>query len=649
MSKGFASSYRIVLLAGGLFVCFGALGVRLYFLHVVDRDDLLLTVAKTRQQLVVEQARRGDILDARGATLATSRSTIILGVDPMSLRPQDEPRWPQLASLIGMPEAELRRIFTTRYRAPAPANPVPPASAAAERTGLVFSLTPAAAPALAADNGEDEPAAAGPRPIRWAKLREDVAESSYAEIEKLGIRGVYGERVYRRTYPNNQLAAHLIGYVDRSGRPVTGVEYYADFYLRGQNGWSVGEKDGRGRHLAQFRMREVPPADGYSVMLSIDSLVQAIVEQELAYIVEKFSPLKATIIVSDPRDGFILALGNHPSFNLNEYNKVPREEMARLKNVAVADVYEPGSVFKIVAAAAALEERLVTPQTAFNCSSPTVVYKGRTLRLPADDHPFDRDLSVAEILAKSSNRGAAHLGMLLGDERLHAYAQAFGFGRRLGFPVGGEVSGTLHPPNKWDGLTITRMPMGHAVDCTVLQMHQAMSVIANGGELLRPQIVRQIRDASRDVVFHRQDGIVIERAISDATARTVAMMLLSAASKEGTAPEAAIPGFDVAGKTGTTQKLIEEIRPDGSRKLVYSRKHHVASFVGFFPAGRPQVAISVVIDEAKVQTPRGVAYGRMAAPSFKRIGEKLIPILDIKPAGQPPRAPVIVAAEGGRR
>ena len=679
MSKGYASSYRIVLLSTGLFLCFGGVAVRLVWLHVVNRDELLGTIARVRRQLIDETARRGDIYDARHVTLATSRSMRVLGVDPMSLRPQDEARWPQLARLIGLPEAELRRIFTTQYRsvtetasaAPAGRDPAAPASvvfqldaAAARTSGAVEARVPvpsvpldsaakaARAPADAAADGEDVEVegaadATGRRAIRWARLRDDVSEELYDEIMKLGIRGVYGERTYRRTYPSNELASHIIGYVNKAQEPAAGIEAYCDFYLRAQNGWRVGERDGRNRELAQFNRREVPKVDGFNVTLSLDLIVQDIIEQEMAAIVAKFRPVKATIIVSRPRTGFILGMANYPTFNLNEYNKVPADELHRMKNAAVADVYEPGSVFKIVAAAGALEERLVTPNHVFDCALEKVLNRGRMVDLPSEDHRMGH-LTVSEIISHSSNKGAAQLAVLLGEPRFHGYVRKFGFGRPLGFPVGGEVAGLFRPLEKWDAIDITRIAMGHTISATVLQMHQAMSVIASDGVLLRPQIIKEITDSSGDLVY-RHGPEEIARVVSPDTAQKVARMLMGVVGPEGTAKEAAIAGFDVAGKTGTTQKLVEEIRPDGSKKLVYSRKHHVASFVGFFPAGDPQVAISVVVDEAQVQTPSGVAYGRVvAAPSFKRIGERLIPVLEIKSNHQQARPGLFAASEGGR-
>ncbi|MEO6246223.1 MAG: penicillin-binding protein 2 [Opitutaceae bacterium] len=643
MSKGYASNYRIVLLATGLFVCFGALGARLFWLHVVDRDDLLKTIARARQNLIRETARRGDIRDARGGILATSSSLLKVGVDPFALRATDENKWPELAKLLELRESELRRIFLKQYReevaspGAAPASPSP----AAFTVNLNLPLSvPATANSSAPAGEEDETVLeaganeTAPKKIRWAVLRRDVSEKTYAEIDKLRVKGVYAERYYHRSYPNNQLAAHLLGFVNREGDATSGIEAEADFYLRGQDGWRVGERDGRGGELPQFLTRQIPAAHGYSVTLSIDLIVQDIVEQELALIAERYEPLKASIIVSDPRTGFILGLANTPTFNLNQYYKVPKDEMERMKNAAVADIYEPGSVFKIVPVAAGLEERVIKPDTIFNCALDKVMHRGALRSLPAEDH-YMGDLTVSEIISHSSNKGAAQIGVLLGEERLYQYARAFGFGGKLGFPVGGEVPGILHPYRKWSAVDITRIPMGHTVSSTVLQMHQAMCVIAADGVLLRPQLISEIRDASNDTVF-RYDRAVISRAVSVQTARTVATMLMGVARVGGTAPEAAIEGYDVAGKTGTTQKLI-----DGK----YSSRHHIASFVGFFPALKPQIAISVVVDDADHRAPNGIAYGaKIAAPSFKRIGERLISVRNIQPAVPPAPAPAVIAA-----
>jgi cell division protein FtsI/penicillin-binding protein 2 len=546
-------------------------------------------------------------------------------------------------------------ICTTKSR---PASVVAAQKTPAPSPGIVISFAPNPSTETAAvaatdddkkdDTELDDPDADGSRPIRWAKLSDQVSESVYADIQKLGIRGVYGSRVYRRDYPHNEMAAHIIGYVNGHEQPMAGMEHYADFYLRGENGWVESEKDGRSHELAQFRTREVPPSDGFSVYLSIDANVQHIIEDELAKIAQQYDPRKATIIVSDPQTGFVLGLANYPSFDLNTFNKLSRDDQVKMRNVAVADEYEPGSVFKIVALSGALNDGLVTTSTEFDCTLEKIDYEGITRSLPRDDDRYDHPLTVAEITAHSSNKGAAQLAMRLGDRRFYDYARAFGFGQETGFPVGGEVVGNLKPPEKWDSLTITRMPMGHSVTATVLQMQQAMGVIASGGMLLKPQVIRQIRDSHGELVynFERQE---VRRVISQQTAATMAHLLMGVVSPDGTAPLAAIPGFEVAGKTGTAEKLEPTMLASGASVLRYSDKHSVVSFVGFFPASHPQVEIAVVIDDPDGRCPPHGAFGGLvAAPVFKQLGERLIPYLGTRPTIDNDAAQSL-ALEGGVR
>jgi len=645
MSKGYASNYRVALLASFVLLGFAGIGARLVWLHVIARDELLGHVEKARRELIPDHAHRGDVLDANGSLLATSRSVMVLGVDPQSERLEDRKKWPELALLTGLPLPQLESILTTRYRAAAA-----PGSRPVSGLKIGFNRGGGPAPTVAAavdpdsETILDEEDSQGRRPIRWAKLSEDLPVSIYDQIVKLGVRGVYGQRVYRRAYPHNELAAHIIGFVNRVENPISGIEKYANFYLRGQDGWLESEKDGHQQELAQFRTRQVPAADGYNVVLSLDAAIQHMAESELDAIVQKYHPLKATIIISDPRTGFVLALANAPSFDLNRYNQLGKMEEGRLTDIALADVYEPGSVFKIVAASGALNDGLVTPATTFDCTLEKIDYEGRSRALPREDSSehHDHPLSVAEIIAHSSNKGAAQLAMRLGDRRFYDYVRAFGFGQKTGFPdLGGESWGLLTPPEKWDGLTITRMPMGQSVAATPLQMHEAMSVIASGGLRLRPQIIKQIRDAGNEVIY-RFDRMEIRRVISEKTARTMARLLQAVASDQGTAPEAAIPGFEVAGKTGTANKVLPHTH-------VYADHHHVASFIGFFPATNPQVLISVIVDDADAYTPGGVAYGaKVAAPSFRRIGMELIPYLHIRSPIEQFARPNL-ALEGGRR
>ncbi len=642
MSRGFASNSRVTVLATAVLLGFAAVGAQLLNLHVLNRAARLRDVNRERSELVVELSRRGDILDAHGDALATSRTEVALAIDPWALadalqaldtahkpllRAQllrsEQAKHTALAALLGLRPDEVEKAYTPATRAPGPKDDL-------------RSILPD-----------------GRVKVRFVKFHDGVEESLYARLTdgKLYPQadgkaaptpplGLVGQRYAVRVYPHGQLAAHVVGFINKEAQPVTGVEHFADFYLRGADGWRESEKDGRQRELEQFRTREARPSDGYAVALSLDAAVQHMAEQELTDIAAKFSPQKATIIVSNAQTGFILAMANWPTFDLNNYNAPGPAGSRAERNIAVADYLEPGSTFKIVAASGALEEHLVTPATEFDCSLAKVDYKGLPRELPNDDHPFTRPISVAEIIEHSSNRGAAQLGMQLGEERLWGYARAFGFGELTGFPaIYPETPGLLANWTKWSGKDITRIPMGHTNAASPLQIHMAMGVIASGGELLRPQLVREVRDPAGAVVY-RFDRDVRRRVISAATARTMSGMLMGVVSTEGTAPEAAIPGFDAAGKTGTTQKVI-----DGK----YSTTHHVSSFVGFFPANRPVVVISVIVDDGHPPG-GGTAYGRIvAAPSFKHLGEQLIPYLDIKPVAAPSGSGApLLALQGGR-
>lgn len=583
MSPAFASSARLGMVCLLVLAGFGGIGARLYTLHVVDADSLAQMAERTRRQIVVQPARRGNIVDAKGQILATTRTQIELGVDPQVLRKEDRGKWPELALLLKLSPRELEELMTRRT--------------------------------ARGDSGFSEDV----RLVRWTKLHDGVDETIYRKVLDLDIRGVYGNRRYSRLYPGQELASHVLGYLNREETPVTGVERFMDFYLRGQDGWLESERDGRRQELVQFRSREVSPSNGLHVQLTVDMVVQHIVEEELRHITKEFNPNGATIIVSEPVTGYILGLGNFPTFNLNEYNTSP---LANQRNLAVTDLLEPGSTFKIVPVAGALNDRLVSPETIFDCGLSSIQVGNRSVRLPRDHKPFG-EMSVTEIVAKSSNIGVAHLGVQLGSHRLYEYAHRFGFGHPTGFPLGGEVRGTLHEVRNWDGLTITRLPMGHAVSATPMQIHFAMAALANEGILMRPQVVHRAFNEKGDTVVSFPPA-PRRRVVSGETARAVSEMLMLVPTSKGTAPQAAIPGFEVAGKTGTTQKII-----DGR----YSNRHHVASFSGYFPASNPRVVITVIIDEPR--TSANAYGGIVAGPSFKRIGEQLIQYLGIRPSDDP--------------
>jgi cell division protein FtsI/penicillin-binding protein 2 len=622
-ARGFAHNIRLYLVAGAVAVSFGVIAHRLVRIHVVERDHYLAQIQETRRRVVVEPARRGDIYDARGDLLATSQTDITLAIDPWALpekieslklparqaRFADEQRElrGQLAILLGASAAEIEAFFTPAWKD------------------------------LPVEQDTRDEVVDGRSRVRFVKLREGVTEEQFARISALKISGLTFERRYRRVYPHKSLAAHVIGFVNKEDVPSGGVEAFADTYLRGIAGWREIERDGKRVERAEFREREVPASDGWSVVLSIDTAVQHIVEQELDALVAKFHPQKATIIVSDARSGFLLGLANFPSFDLNQFSTTPLDMQ---RNVAATDLLEPGSTFKIVATSAALNEGLVTPSSTFDCTLDSILYNGKPRRFMRDDHRYNHPLTVAEVIAKSSNIGTAQLGMLLGDRKLYDYARAYGFGERSGFPLGREEPGLLADPAKWSGIDITRIPAGYSIAATPIQIHYGMGAIASGGQLHRPQVIYQVRDVGGEAVYTFKPA-VRRTVIAPQTAETMARMLQKVASPDGTAKAAAIPGYEVAGKTGTAQKLI-----NGR----YSERNHIGSFSGFFPASRPRVVITVIVDDGKPPA-GGTAYGSVVAvPSFKKIAEQLIQYLDIKPVASAVPSSLIAqsASTGGR-
>ncbi|MFT5836921.1 MAG: cell division protein FtsI/penicillin-binding protein 2 [Candidatus Azotimanducaceae bacterium] len=582
MSKAFVSSGRSSLISFAVACAFCVLLGRLFYLHVWHSDELLEHVQGNRKMVNVVEARRGNVVDARGNLLATTRTSYNIGVDPQVFREEDREKLAELARILDKPVKELEAKIDRKTRKVSEGSPEV-------------------------------------RLIRWAVLAKDADEATHDAVKALGLGAIYGNQSHSRAYPAGQLAAHVLGYVNKEEAPVTGIERFFDYYLRGQDGWRETERDGKRHELAQYREREVEPSNGLNVELSIDQMVQHIVEAEIARMAEEYHPKGISVIVSQPATGAVLAMANYPTYDPNEFYNTEKYPISYQRNRALTDVFEPGSTFKIVPAAAALNEGIVHPGDMFQTGVARVSYQGRTLKLPSDHHTYE-ELSMHDIVVKSSNRGAAHLGLMLGDQRLYDYSAGFGFGEKTGCDLGGEITGTLHAPRNWDGLTITRLPMGHAVSATPMQVHFAMSVIANDGVLMEPMLAKRIFDANgQDVIRFKPKAK--RRVISTETANTMASMLADVVGDQGTARRASINNYDVAGKTGTTQKIV-----NGR----YSSQHHVASFSGFFPAENPSLVITVVVDEPQL---RGVGYGgSVAAPAFHNIAEACIAYLGIRPA-----------------
>jgi cell division protein FtsI/penicillin-binding protein 2 len=453
---------------------------------------------------------------------------------------------------------------------------------------------------------------------RYIVLKRDVAkaiaDSLRQKLRARNLRGIYFEQDATRIYPNGIMLCHVIGFTDFEHRGIQGVEGSMDEYLRGQDGYRYIEHNRAGREIVLYRGQERAPRNGNQVHLTIDLNLQNIVENELDAAMREYTPKKATIILMRPRTGEILAMANRPAFDLNKRSEAKPEQM---KNRAICDMMEPGSTFKIVTAAAALNEHKVNLDSYIFCENGVWNYGGTALH----DHAAFRDLSVKDILVKSSNIGAAKLAVSVGDQKFYEYIRRFGFGERTGVELPGEISGLIRPPQSWSKISITHIPMGHEIGVTALQMATAMCAVANGGKLITPRIVKSITTGDGKTIS-TLSPTVLRQVISSPTANQIGNALRGVVSDRGTAAAAAVPGFVIAGKTGTAQK----VGPHGG----YEKGKEVVSFCGYLPADHPEFVGLVVLDDAQTKPEQNYG-GTVAGPIFSRIAEKAARYLDLEP------------------
>ena len=453
---------------------------------------------------------------------------------------------------------------------------------------------------------------------RYIVLKREVAKANADSLrQKLrakNLRGIYFEQDATRIYPNGAMLCHVIGFTDFDHKGIQGVEGSLDEYLHGQDGYRYIEHNRAGQEIVLYRGQERAPRNGYQVHLTVDLNLQNIVENEIDAAVREYSPKKATIILMRPQTGEILAMANRPAFDLNQRSQAKPEQM---KNRAICDMMEPGSTFKIVTAAAAINEHKFGLESFIFCEKGIWNYGGT----PLHDHAAFSDLSVKDILVKSSNIGAAKMAVTLGDQKFYEYIRRFGFGERTGVELPGEIPGLIRSPSSWSKISITRIPMGHEIGVTPLQMATAMCTIANGGKLMTPRIVKSITTADGKTVSTLKP-ITLRQVITPQTANQIGTALRGVVSDRGTAAAAAVPGFTIAGKTGTAQK----VGPHGG----YEKGKEVVSFCGYLPAENPQFVGLVVLDDAQTKPEQNYG-GTVAGPIFSRIAEKAARYLDLEP------------------
>ncbi len=430
----------------------------------------------------------------------------------------------------------------------------------------------------------------------WLKRGATQKEAEDIQQLKDSTVGILYEN--RRFYPHAELFANVMGFCNIDNEGIEGIEMVYDKYLKGRPGYRVTKRDALGREVVAFEEKFIPAFDGADLVLTIDHFIQYLTERSLDETFRKYKAKGAMAIVMNPKTGEILAMASRPTFDPNH---VAGNNPELLRNRTLTDIFEPGSVFKMITASAALAERKVSLTDKFNCENGEWhIGKKRVIH---DVHPHGI-LTFPEVIENSSNIGTVKIGMKLGEELLYSYCRRFGFGQLTGIDLPGEVAGILHPLSKWSRVSITSVPYGQEVSATALQMVTAVSVIANGGRLMQPYMINEIRDKS---------GVVIKKTLP--VVRTVVLQpeiaatmnnILQLVVESGTGKAAQIEGIKVAGKTGTAQKI---------ENGTYSHSHFISSFIGYAPADDPKLAMIVAVDD-----PRGAYYGGVvAAPVFKEV------------------------------
>jgi cell division protein FtsI (penicillin-binding protein 3) len=451
---------------------------------------------------------------------------------------------------------------------------------------------------------------ASDKPFVWIKRQISPIEAE--RIQALNVEGIGMFFEPHRYYPQGQLAGQVVGFVGRDSEGLEGVELQYNDYIRGETGSSVIERDALGRRVLAQGMEglDIPP--GGDIHLTLDTSIQHLAEKELEETITKNRAKAGVAIVVQPFTGEVLALANYPSFNPNNFSK---ESADQRRNRAVADSFEPGSTFKTVLAAAALEEGVVGKEDLFYCEMGKYAYGGKMIH---DSHPHGW-LPFYKILQVSSNIGFTKVAEKLKRERYFKYIEKFGFGKPTGIDMPGEIPGLLRSPDSWSAVDLATHAFGQGISVTPLQMVMAYAAVANGGFLMRPYVVRRVVGPSGEVRVENQPRVV-RRVISEKTSKLLASMLTEVTSEGGTGMMAKVDGFEVAGKTGTAQKA--DLAHGG-----YAARKRVASFVGFVPANDPRLVVLVLVDEPEVNVYGGV----VAAPAFRDIASGALRHLGVAP------------------
>lgn len=553
--------FRIFVIFFLFFLSFVLIFLRVLQLQIIEKENLQNLAERQHQRIIELVPSRGTIFDGNGGVLAESAQIESLYAHP-----------PQIDDITRV-SAKIARILEVG------------------RSNIERELR-------------------SDRPFVW--LRRKILPAKAKNIRELGINGVGFLMESQRYYPNGRLAANLLGFVGMDPRGLEGLEFQYNRYLNGRSHRVIVGQDARGREIIIEDLVAPTDLSSCDIVLTIDLNIQYVVEQAISEAVSQTGARSAMAVVMDPRTGKILAMASRPSFNPNLIKNYNPDLM---RNRVITDVFEPGSIFKVFLLAIALEEKTAGRNDIFFCHNGTY----RIGKEIIHDHKKFGWLTLQKIIKFSSNIGASQIGLNIGAKTLDRYIRAFGFGTRTGIRLPGEVKGIVRSPSKLSEVGIANTSFGQGISVTAIQLITALSAIANGGTMKRPYVVDRIIDQRGNVVksFHPESR---GKVISLDTSFEVTQIMKQVVEPGGTGNRAALPGYDVAGKTGTAQKVDPLLK-------TYSDEKYIGSFMGFVPADDPRLAILVVMDE-----PQGTPYGGVvAAPVFRAIAQRSLHHLNIPP------------------
>lgn len=588
------SADRLEILGICFFVSFSLLSGRLWILQGTRSVELQKEAEQICRTEEILPPKRGSIVDRNGAILVASQTVYSIYADKYHLRDYQY-SVSGLAMRDGLRASEVRRKYSREDLLREYENYV--VGVLAE--GLKLDAAEVAAKLKGAVLGE----------VILARGLEGDTQRELSEVlAKQRVRGVYFRKETRRFYPDGRLLAHVLGYVDREGQGQEGLEKVLQAALSGVDGYRRTERDSRGQELAAFRRDEKQPLHGLRVRLTVDRGLQELLETSLDRAESTLHPEGLTVILMDPHDGQVLAMASRPAFDLESRRGSHR-------NLAVSLQYEPGSTFKLVTMAAAMDRGLLDLETKIPLAQGSRI----------GDEIKGEWLTPARVLAISSNEGIHTVARTVGAEGLYRTAVAFGFGAPTGIWLSGEESGRVRDPGEWSGTSLCEISMGYEVAVTPIQMVAALAAVANGGTLLQPRIVQALETAQGDVVYESKPRFM-QRVMNTRSSAMLLKAMAEIASPGGTGEAARVPGFTVAGKTGTAWWF------DPAAKK-YQEGEVVASFVGAIPAEHPQLVGIVVVDRPQIPAERR-AGGKTAAPLFSEIVRIAADYLDLIPSAE---------------